>query len=39
VRHGTEALRYAILSGTGFYVISAGLFMWAARRLARDWLD
>jgi MFS family permease len=39
VRHGTEALRYAILTGTGFYVISAGLFMWTARRLAQDWLD
>jgi MFS family permease len=39
VRHGAEALRYAILTGTGFYVISAGLFVLAARRLAHDWLE
>jgi MFS family permease len=36
-RYGSEALRYAILSGTGFYVISAVLFALASRRLAREW--
>jgi MFS family permease len=36
-RYGSESLRYAILSGTGFYLISAVLFALAARRLAREW--
>jgi MFS family permease len=36
-RFGTEALRYAILSGTGFYVIAAALMFLTARRLERDW--
>jgi MFS family permease len=35
--HGTDSLRYAILSGTGFYIISALLFALAARHLAREW--
>jgi hypothetical protein len=30
-------LRYAILSGTGFYLLSALLFALAARRLDREW--
>jgi MFS family permease len=34
---GAEALRYAILTGTSFYLISAGFFLIAAKRLARDW--
>lgn len=37
VRYGSESLRYAILSGTGFYLISAALFFLAARYLAREW--
>ncbi|WP_296598191.1 MFS transporter [Phenylobacterium sp.] len=37
-RYGAEALRYAIYSGLGFYVVSALLFAAAARRLARDWV-
>jgi len=37
VRYGSESLRYAILSGTGFYLISAVLFVLAARHLAREW--
>jgi MFS family permease len=37
-RYGSESLRYAILSGTGFYMISAVLFALAARRLAREWI-
>jgi MFS family permease len=36
-RYGNESLRYAILSGTGCYLISAVLFAVAARRLAREW--
>jgi hypothetical protein len=37
IRYGSESLRYAILSGTGFYLISAALFLLAARHLAREW--
>ncbi|HVI30641.1 MFS transporter [Phenylobacterium sp.] len=37
-RFGTEALRYAIYSGLGFYVLSAALFGLAALRLRRDWV-
>ena len=37
VRYGSESLRYAILSGTGFYLISAALFVIAARHLTREW--
>lgn len=36
-RFGDEALRYAILSGTIFYVIAAALMFLTAPRLARDW--
>jgi MFS family permease len=35
--YGTESLRYAIVIGLGFYVLSAFLFWLASRRLARDW--
>lgn len=34
---GDESLRYAILSGTVFYVIAAGLFILTAPRLQKDW--
>jgi hypothetical protein len=37
-RFGAEALRYAIYSGLGFYVISAALFALAARGLRKDWV-
>jgi len=37
-RFGAEALRYAIYSGLGFYVLSAALFGLAALRLRRDWV-
>lgn len=37
-RFGVEALRYAIYSGLGFYVVSAALFTLAARGLKRDWV-
>ena len=35
-RFGSASLRYAILGGTVFYVLAAGLFLAAARRLRRD---
>jgi MFS family permease len=38
VRAGVESLRYAILSGTGCYLIAALLFFLAARRISRDWV-
>jgi MFS family permease len=37
-RFGAESLRYAILAGTGFYLIAAVLLFFAGRRLARDWV-
>jgi MFS family permease len=37
VRFGTESLRYAILAGTGFYLIAATLLFLASRRLDQDW--
>ncbi len=36
-RYGDEALRYAILSGTIFYVLAAALFLIVAPRLKHDW--
>lgn len=36
-KYGDDALRYAILAGTGFYLIAAALFLMSARRLAEDW--
>jgi MFS family permease len=36
-RFGTESLRYAILAGTGFYLIAAALLFLASRRLNEDW--
>jgi MFS family permease len=38
VRFGLESLRYAILAGTGFYLIAAMLFFFAGRKLAKDWV-
>jgi MFS family permease len=35
--HGEEALKYSILYGLGFYLVSAILYALAARRLATDW--
>jgi predicted MFS family arabinose efflux permease len=37
-RFGAESLRYAILTGTGFYLIAAVLLLFAGRRLAKDWV-
>jgi MFS family permease len=36
-RFGDDSLRYAILAGTGFYLIAATLFLASAKRLANDW--
>jgi len=36
-RFGEESLRYAILTGLVFYLVSASLFWFASKRLARDW--
>ena len=38
VRFGVESLRYAILAGTGFYLMAATLLFFAGRRLAKDWV-
>jgi MFS family permease len=38
-RFGSESLRYAILGGTGFYVLAGVFFLVAARYLARDWIE
>lgn len=36
-RFGAESLRYAIIAGTGFYLISAVLLFFAAQSLPTDW--
>lgn len=36
---GDESLRYAILSGTVFYLIAGALFIVTAPRLKRDWVE
>lgn len=36
-QYGDESLRYAILSGTVFYILAAALFIVTAPRLKRDW--
>ena len=35
-RFGSDSLRYAIMGGTLFYLLAAGLLLLAARRLGRD---
>jgi MFS family permease len=35
--HGDDALRYAILAGTGAYALAAILLLLASRRLETDW--
>jgi len=39
VRFGAESLRYAILAGTGFYVLAASFLLYASRKLRSDWQD
>jgi predicted MFS family arabinose efflux permease len=36
-RFGDDALRYAILAGSSFYLLAALLFYLSSRRLERDW--
>lgn len=38
-RFGAEALRYAIYSGLGFYVLSAALFFLASLKLEKAWVE
>jgi MFS family permease len=38
-QHGADALRYAIVAGTVFYLVAAALFLVSARRLERDWIE
>jgi predicted MFS family arabinose efflux permease len=35
--YGLEALRYAAMSATGFYLVAAALMLLASRTLTRDW--
>jgi hypothetical protein len=35
--HGADSLKYSILYGLGFYLLSSFLYFIAARRLERDW--
>ncbi len=37
VRFGAESLRYAIVAGSGFYLIAAAFLLFASRRLKADW--
>jgi MFS family permease len=39
LRFGAESLRYAILAGTGFYLMAAALLFFAGKKLARDWVE
>ncbi|MFA7440811.1 MAG: MFS transporter [Sphingomonadaceae bacterium] len=36
-RFGIDSLRYAIITGLGFYVLAAGFLALAARRIEQDW--
>jgi MFS family permease len=36
--HGDQALKYSILYGLVFYLLSAGFYLVASRRLSRDWI-
>lgn len=38
LRFGGESLRYAILAGTGFYLMAAALLFFAGKKLAKDWV-
>jgi len=37
--YGDQALKYSILYGLGFYLLSSLLYFIASRRLAKDWLQ
>jgi hypothetical protein len=36
-RFGADSLRYAILAGTGFYLLASLLFYLSSKRLDQDW--
>ncbi|WP_114392380.1 spinster family MFS transporter [Oleisolibacter albus] len=36
-RYGADSLRYSILYGLVFYLLAAGFYLLASRRLAQDW--
>jgi MFS family permease len=36
-QHGNESLRYAMVTASGFYVLSVSLLYFASRHLDRDW--
>jgi MFS family permease len=36
--HGADSLRYSILYGLVFYLLSAAFYLVASRRLAKDWM-
>ncbi|TMJ17623.1 MAG: MFS transporter [Alphaproteobacteria bacterium] len=36
--YGEDSLRYSILFGLGFYLLSAAIYFVAARRLEKDWI-
>jgi MFS family permease len=36
-RYGDDSLRYSILYGLGFYLLSAAIYFVASTRLKRDW--
>jgi MFS family permease len=38
LRFGVESLRYAILAGTGCYLVAAALLFLAGKKLAKDWV-
>ena len=38
LRYGEDALKYSILYGLAFYLLSAALYFVAAKRLTRDWV-
>jgi len=37
LHYGDDSLRYAILAGTGFYLLASALFLLSSRWLERDW--
>jgi MFS family permease len=38
-RFGADSLKYAIIAGLAFYLVSAALLFLSARRVERDWVD
>ncbi len=37
LHYGADSLRYAILAGTGFYLLASALFLLSSRWIERDW--